>query len=888
MNNVFKLRVFICLLFSIGFISSDCWAQSKLVNIPTVKACEYIVSYANKGELQKILIKPKKVDLDKISIPPNLSGVVSIFEIDINNDGVLERVFVESQGTAHFENFSIYKLKKDEAIELKELWNDDWADKKERWAADRAFVEYEGVNYVLGKTDQSLSYLLYINPKNEIQVVCEFGQRGKPIQLLKKSQNDKVCQRAIDDQLTYVEYDKLHSLSYDEVRNAGFYETAPSDKAALIDIDNDGKKELVVTLNMASGRGRGCDSAFPAVLTADRISINKSYTEKLPSGRCGGTQVLPFILDGKTYLDEKQPGPYAEHRQVYMLDKNELKTICEFEVRPDNYVQSELESIEKAVGGGDLWEYAISKADTTAVDILIKEGRHLNEALINQRKLKPGSRYPISVALQYKRDDILEKLLNAGADPNLAERDEPMLNSNLSMAIFWGTPKSASLLLKYGAKDKENGPLSAVSQAIHHNDLEKLEVLLKGGIKISSDTALHIIRGNDKNKYQVLKLIVSFGLDPNVICSDYDPTEEIVQESPGVWRIGPEVKPKKVDKTLLQWAKKTGDPEVIKIFGSTGPGTSYGESYLLLRKANDNLNEIYKDLSNNLDKESRKRLIDEQRKWLKERDNKCDLHDDIRLMEDWLKAVASDEEQANCVTNETRNRTMQLASRLIPLIVSPQEKIEGRNQSEWIKDYWRWFKSFPKGKEPFNDKDGSLCGEKQSSPVWFLAGSNERGYIRRNCEVPSGSYVFIPLWLNLIEDESNENKQCPRMKNILENIAKNTKDIPGVVENKKEIPNFSISLITMTTGKLVLQKAAINYTDVVVELNKKKLPRFFMKHQGTDCFPLKKDNGTSQAASGGYALILKPLPRGLHTISFGGESISNGFFQKIECNLTVK
>jgi hypothetical protein len=224
----------------------------------------------------------------------------------------------------------------------------------------------------------------------------------------------------------------------------------------------------------------------------------------------------------------------------------------------------------------------------------------------------------------------------------------------------------------------------------------------------------------------------------------------------------------------------------------------------------------------------------------------------------------------------------------MPFIVSLQEKIEGRGQSEWMKEYWRWSKSFPKGGEPFNDKDGSLSGQKQSGPVWFLAGGNDKGHIIRNCEAPSGSYIFIPVWLNLIEDDSNASKQCPRMKNILENIAKNVKDIPGIVESKKEIPNFSISLITMTTGKLVLQKATINYTDVVVEVNKKKIPRFFMKHQGTDCFSLKKEEGTSQAASSGYALILKPLPRGLYTISFGGESVSNGISQKIQYNLTVK
>ena len=113
MDSGFKLRIFTCLSLLIAFISSDCLAQSNLVKMPSVKACDHIVSYANKGELQKILIKPKKVDFNKISIPRNLSGVDNIFEIDINNDGVLERVFVQDLGTAHFESFSVYSVNYD-------------------------------------------------------------------------------------------------------------------------------------------------------------------------------------------------------------------------------------------------------------------------------------------------------------------------------------------------------------------------------------------------------------------------------------------------------------------------------------------------------------------------------------------------------------------------------------------------------------------------------------------------------------------------------------------------------------------------------------------------------------------------------------------------------
>jgi hypothetical protein len=108
----------------------------------------------------------------------------------------------------------------------------------------------------------------------------------------------------------------------------------------LIDINYDGKKEVVVSLELSSGSGRGCDGTFLGVLTADRTAIDKKMTEKLPAGDCGGQAVTPFFVDGKTYLDERQQDPHAEHRQIYMLYGDKLKTICKFEVRPVNYVLS--------------------------------------------------------------------------------------------------------------------------------------------------------------------------------------------------------------------------------------------------------------------------------------------------------------------------------------------------------------------------------------------------------------------------------------------------------------------------------------------------------------------------------------------------------------------
>ena len=900
MQNKIRFSLFGLFFVSVLFIATDGSSveskQSVLIKEPSIKACGYIAAKANEGKLNQVLLKSQSLDPPAIKVPVDLPGSDVVFArtMDINNDGVLERVFVESQGTAHYEDFSVFKLKKDEAIEFKETWGGDWSDDTERWAADRAFFEYQGVTYVLGKSDQSLQYLLYINPNNEIKVVCEFGQREELIECVRKNHNDNVCKQASNDELNYVEFDKLHSLSDNEIRKAGFREAHAADKAALVDIDNDGRKEIVVSLKLASGAGRGCDAGFLAVLTADRTAIDRRYDDKLPSSRCGGTTVKPFIVNGKIYLDERQDGLHAEHRQIYMLDRSKLKTICEFDIRPDNYVMSPAASIEKSAGSEEnLWEYAMSQPGTEAVDILIKEGRHLNKRL----KVRGNAAHsteeavdigmgPIEAALWHKREDILEKLLRAGADPNYTSQQ---YQSNIGFAVKEGTLKSLSLLLKYGAKDTKDYTVSAREAAIEGKDLGKLETLLKGGVPIDCDCTLDLIERHDSQKHEKLKLLVKYGLDSSMLCTKSFPIKGITQTAPGVLSIGPEFKFKEVKRPLIEWAKASGDSEVLKLLVNARAGAPDIETYLTLRQADENLSDAYRLLSGSLDKSGKAALRKEQRKWLGMRNQQCGLHAaGSSSMDKWLKTVAANAHRAKCVYIETTKRTDKLAARLMPFAVSPEEGVTGRSLTEWMKEFWHWSKSFPEAEQPFKDRDGSRCSQKQAGPVWFLVGSDNGKSVIRNCEVPSGKYILIPVLISLAEDESNQPKQCPRMKNILENLANGVRDVPATEAKREKIPDFAISLISMMEGKLTLQKDPINYTDIAVEVDSLKVPRHFLKYQVTDCFTLNKRGENIQAVGDGYWLILKPLTPGKHTIRFGGMTLRDGFSQNVQYNLNVK
>lgn len=56
----------------------------------------------------------------------------------------------------------------------------------------------------------------------------------------------------------------------------------------------------------------------------------------------------------------------------------------------------------------------------------------------------------------------------------------------------------------------------------------------------------------------------------------------------------------------------------------------------------------------------------------------------------------------------------------------------------------RWAMGLPWENGPITDETGDHCGDGQSGPVWYLAGTGE-GPATRDCTIPTGKQLFFPL-----------------------------------------------------------------------------------------------------------------------------------------------
>ncbi|MFG6109606.1 hypothetical protein [Stenotrophomonas nematodicola] len=157
--------------------------------------------------------------------------------------------------------------------------------------------------------------------------------------------------------------------------------------------------------------------------------------------------------------------------------------------------------------------------------------------------------------------------------------------------------------------------------------------------------------------------------------------------------------------------------------------------------------------------------------------------------------------------------------------------VQGTTLAGWTEQWWRWAAARPIA--PYMDPDGRLCDMDQDGPVWFLAGTNGRFQPRRECVVPEGKHLLLPI-INMVIFASPGRRECTALQ-------------ARAAVNNEHLLSAVVLLDGQPLGDMRAHRVSSN-----------------------GCFRLDPEDDTSAlAAADGYWLMLTPLPRGRHTLSVG-------------------
>jgi hypothetical protein len=208
------------------------------------------------------------------------------------------------------------------------------------------------------------------------------------------------------------------------------------------------------------------------------------------------------------------------------------------------------------------------------------------------------------------------------------------------------------------------------------------------------------------------------------------------------------------------------------------------------------------------------------------------------------------------------------------------QSLVGKNYAELSVDWWKYVSARPAPVNPLADQTGAMCNEGQSGTVFFLVGVLGSGSAARECTVPAGKPLFIPLAnaINVHEPGVDE--------------ADTPQELWGVLAPLFGVAGLHATIDGLPVGNLV--PASTPYRACAGPAEPCGTGAFSILIPGESVFDSSEHNVAAgifePAVADGYYLLLRPLTPGGHVITFGGEGTfaGSGFIQDITYHLAVR
>ena len=171
----------------------------------------------------------------------------------------------------------------------------------------------------------------------------------------------------------------------------------------------------------------------------------------------------------------------------------------------------------------------------------------------------------------------------------------------------------------------------------------------------------------------------------------------------------------------------------------------------------------------------------------------------------------------------------------------------GLSYGEWSARWWQWAFSFTVDAHPLLETAG--CDAGQTGPVWFLGGSFVNTTVVRDCTVPAGKSIFLPVL----------NTECSTIE-----------PPPFFGSNEDELRACAAAVTNTGMFATVDGVAVENLPSYRVQ---SPLYEFSSPDGGLFGGPVSG----AQSISDGVWLMIAPLSAGTHTIHFGGTQVVADF-----------
>lgn len=196
----------------------------------------------------------------------------------------------------------------------------------------------------------------------------------------------------------------------------------------------------------------------------------------------------------------------------------------------------------------------------------------------------------------------------------------------------------------------------------------------------------------------------------------------------------------------------------------------------------------------------------------------------------------------------------------------PGSGADGRTPEQLSIAWWQWAIASPPEINPVRDMTGRHCAVGQDGNVWFLAGGFGTSKIRRSCTIPYGKYLFFPV-VNMVywPRKPNNGYTCEQAQQSA--ALNNDNALELFVEIDGAAPAEDPRQYRVRTKECF---------DIYGHIPRKLSPY--------RAYP---------SASDGYWLLLHPMPKGKHSLKFGGRYNAPGqpngrMVQDIEYDLLVE